>query len=61
MFSSAGAELCSSVTDSTGTASCGVVVKTNVAYRSLQKNGYTASFNGDSQYLPSSGHASVTG
>ena len=61
VFSSAGAELCSSVTDSTGTASCGVVVKTNVAYRSLQKNGYTASFNGDSQYLPSSAHASVTG
>jgi len=61
VFSSVDGQLCSAVTDATGAASCGAVIKTNVAYRSLQKNGYTASFNGDPQYLPSSAHAAVTG
>jgi hypothetical protein len=61
VFSSAGSQLCSGVTDSTGSASCTATVKTNVSYRSLVKNGYTASFAGDSQYLGSSAQAGVSG
>jgi hypothetical protein len=61
VFSSDGATLCTAVTDTTGTASCGAVIRTNVAYRSLQKSGYTASFGGDAQYAASSAHAAVTG
>ncbi|HEX4526409.1 MAG TPA: hypothetical protein VH108_06660 [Gaiellaceae bacterium] len=61
VFSTGGTQLGSVVTDSSGTASCGVSVKTNAVYRSLQKNGYTATFSGDSQYLPSSAQASVSG
>lgn len=60
-FASAGSPLCSAVTDSSGSASCTAVVKTNVAYRALQKNGYIASFGGDAQYLASSAQASVSG
>jgi hypothetical protein len=60
-FSTGGTPLCSVATDSSGIASCGVSVKTNAVYRSLQKNGYTASFNGDSQYLASSAQAAVSG
>jgi Bacterial Ig-like domain (group 3) len=61
VFSSAGSQLCSGVTDATGTASCSVVIKTNVSARALQKNGYTATFAGDSQYLASSAQGSVNG
>jgi hypothetical protein len=61
VFSTGGTQLCTVVTDSSGTASCGVSVKTNTVYRSLQKNGYTASFSGDSQYLASSAQAGVSG
>jgi hypothetical protein len=61
VFSTGGTQLCSVATDSSGTASCGVSVKTNAVYRSLQKSGYTASFNGDSQYLASSAQAAVSG
>ena len=60
-FATGGTLLCSVTTDSTGTANCGVSVKTNAVLRSLQKNGYTASFSGDAQYLPSSGQAGVSG
>jgi len=38
VFSTGGTQLCSVTTDSSGTASCGVSVKTNAVYRSLQKN-----------------------
>jgi hypothetical protein len=61
VFSSEGSQLCTAVTDSSGNASCGAVLKTNVSYRSLQKSGYTATFAGDAQYLASSAGASVTG
>jgi hypothetical protein len=60
VFSSGGGQLCTATTDSTGAASCGVVVKTSTQLRSLQKNGYTASFSGDSQYLASSAQANVS-
>jgi Bacterial Ig-like domain (group 3) len=60
-FSTGGTALCSAPTDSSGNATCALVVKSNTTYRSLQKNGYTASFGGDSQYLASSAQASVTG
>jgi Bacterial Ig-like domain (group 3) len=61
VFTSGDTPLCSIATDSTGVASCDAVVKTNPVYRSLQKNGYSASFNGDAQYLASSAQASVSG
>jgi hypothetical protein len=61
VFSTGGTQLCSVATDSGGNASCGVAVKTNTLYRSLQKNGYAASFSGDSQYLGSSATATVSG
>jgi hypothetical protein len=61
VFSGGGSQLCTAVTDSTGTATCVSVLKTNVAYRALQKSGYTATFSGDAQYLASSASASVTG
>jgi hypothetical protein len=61
VFSTGGSQLCSVATDSGGNASCGVAVKTNTLYRSLQKNGYAASFTGDSQYLGSSATATVSG
>jgi Bacterial Ig-like domain (group 3) len=60
-FATGGTELCSVATDSAGVASCGIAVKATAIYRSLVKSGYTASFNGDSQYLASSAHASVSG
>jgi hypothetical protein len=61
VFATGGTQLCSATTGSSGSVSCGVVVKTNTVYRSLQKNGYTASFSGDSQYLGSSATATVSG
>jgi hypothetical protein len=60
-FSTGGTTLCSSVTDSSGVANCAVSVKTTAVYRSLEKNGYAASFAGDSQYLASSAQAGVSG
>lgn len=60
-FATGGTELCSVATDSAGVASCGIAVKATAIYRSLVKSGYTASFNGDSQYLASSAHGSVSG
>jgi hypothetical protein len=59
-FSSAGTALCSAATDSTGTASCTLAVPSASA-KSLQKNGYTATFAADAQYLASSAHAAVNG
>lgn len=61
VFLTGGTQLCSVTTDASGNASCGVAVKTNTLYRSLQKNGYTASFGGDSQYVGSSATATVSG
>ena len=58
-FSSAGTALCSATTDSTGTASCTLVLS-NAAAKSLQRNGYAAIFAGDAQYLASSGNAAVS-
>jgi hypothetical protein len=60
-FSSAGSALCFVATDSSGVASCGVVVKSTTVYRSLVKNGYTSSFAGDAQYAASSANATIAG
>lgn len=60
-FSAGGTEICTSVTDASGTANCEIGIKNNTALKALQKSGYTASFAGDSQYLPSSGSAPVGG
>jgi hypothetical protein len=58
---SSGAQLCSATTDSSGTASCDAVVKTTADSHSVQKHGYAAIFNGDTQYLASSAQATVSG
>jgi len=60
VFSSAGTELCAGATSASGFASCTITVSNN-ASRSLTKNGYTAAFGGDNQYLPSSADATVSG
>jgi hypothetical protein len=60
-FRSGSTALCSATTDATGAASCAITVKSTATYRALVTSGYTASFAGDSQYLASSGSATVTG
>jgi hypothetical protein len=60
VFASAGTQLCSAATGTAGAASCTITV-TNNASRSLVKNGYSASFGGDTQYLASSASAPVAG
>jgi len=60
-FRSGGTVLCSASTDAAGAATCAIVIKSTATYRDLVAKGYTASFAGDSQYLPSTGSASVTG
>jgi hypothetical protein len=51
-----GQQSCSATTDSTGTASCSVSVLTAL----LHPGGYTATYQGNSTYLPSSGTGAVT-
>jgi Big-like domain-containing protein len=59
-FASAGTQLCTARTDTSGNATCGIAVSNGLA-RSLVKSGYTAGFAGDAQYLPSSASAGVSG
>jgi hypothetical protein len=61
VFASGALQLCSAVTDVSGGANCTATVKSTAVYHGLQTNGYTASFNGDSQLLASSTQARVSG
>jgi hypothetical protein len=60
-FRSGTTALCTGMTDASGAAACVITVKSTTSYHALIAAGYTASFAGDSQYLASTGSASVTG